>query len=375
MIFNQVWFYFEFISKSITETMLMNESKPPITDRCFEYISTVINLVATEICNRYFDEYDRVSRFNSSLAFFTRDLIGVLSKSQILHFIKIYNDLTNETIRSNVGQCAGLKLLRARFFRLITFHDGFFELLSGLNSDKMCEDPLSLIFNDVDYLMNTFQTDTKALNYHCGTMMKLQSGIDADQRYDKRRGDLAKLFLPVVKITLRHLTRISEEANEEEKFPSFTSSMILMVNVWSLRTTFTNKNMFHEFIEALSEDDFIYFLQLLLAIVAIFHYKPEAVMNRKKQNASKQNMDLLNQLNKGTGTAVQLLRTKVNSMPRSNTTATLETAEKLPNEGSIRSWKQIRTRGLSTTTQSASHIASRIESGNRYKFLSNIKQV
>jgi len=53
--------------------------------------------------------------------------------------------------------------------------------------------------------------------------MKLQSGIDADSRYDKRRVEISKLFLPMVKITLRHLAKISEEQNESEKFPSFTS--------------------------------------------------------------------------------------------------------------------------------------------------------
>ena len=62
-------------------------------------------------------------------------------------------------------------------------------------------------------------------------------------------------------------------------------------------------------------------------------------------------MSKLDQLNKGSGTAVQLLRTKVSSMPRSNTTTTLET-----NEGSMRSWKQIRTRGLASTTQSLSQL-------------------
>ena len=110
MIFNQIWFYFEFISKSITEATLLNPTKPPITDRCFEYICTVVSLVATEICNRYFDEYDRSARFNSSLAFFVRDLVGVLSRNQVCQLIKIYHELTNDTIRSNVGVCHRLRL-------------------------------------------------------------------------------------------------------------------------------------------------------------------------------------------------------------------------------------------------------------------------
>ena len=41
-------------------------------------------------------------------------------------------------------------------------------------------------------------------------------------------------------------------------------------------------------------------------------------------------------------------------MPRSTTTATLESTT----EGSVRSWKQIRTRGLSATAQSTSQLPS-----------------
>ena len=215
------------------------------------------------------------------------------------------------------------------------------------------------MFNDIDYLLSSFQSDAVALNYQLGTLMKLQSGIDADQRYDKRRGDLARLFLPICSITLRHLDLISEEEAARDKLPYFTTSMLLMVNVWALRTTFTDKEMFHAFVAELTKDDlssdFVYFLQLLLAIATIFHYKPEAVIARsQKRTTSRQNMDKLDMLNKGTGTAVQLLRTKVNSMPRSNTATTLESSE----PGSLRSWKQIRTRGLSTTaaTQSATHL-------------------
>ena len=100
------------------------------------------------------------------------------------------------------GLCDQLKLLRARFLRLIVFHDGFLDLLSGMDSDGQfpVDDPLFFIFNDIDYLLNTFKGDTNALNYHFGTLMKLQSGIDADSRYDEKRAKLAKLFLPVVKV-------------------------------------------------------------------------------------------------------------------------------------------------------------------------------
>ena len=101
---NQVWFYFEFISKSITEAMIVHETKQPITERCSEYICTLVGLITTEICNRFFNEFERVCRFNSSLAFFIRDLIGVLPRARVLNFIKIYSDLTSEAIRGNIGK-------------------------------------------------------------------------------------------------------------------------------------------------------------------------------------------------------------------------------------------------------------------------------
>lgn len=159
MVFNQVWFYFEFISKSITEAMIVHETKQPITDRCSEYICSLVGLLTTEICNRFFNEFERVCRFNSALAFFVRDLIGVLPRARVLNFIKIYSDLTNEAIRGNIGVCDQLKLLRARFLRLIVFHDGFLDLLSGMDSDGEfpADDPLFFIFNDIDYLLNTFK--------------------------------------------------------------------------------------------------------------------------------------------------------------------------------------------------------------------------
>ena len=108
-IYQHIWFYFEYISKSITESVICGNTKEPITNRCFKDISTIISRIVTEICIRYFNEFDNTSRLNSSLAFFVRDLIGVLPHSQILHFVKLYNDPTTTTVRGNVGQCEGLK--------------------------------------------------------------------------------------------------------------------------------------------------------------------------------------------------------------------------------------------------------------------------
>ena len=113
--------------------------------------------------------------------------------------------------------------------------------------------------------------------------MKLQSGIDADSRYDEKRAKLAKLFLPIVKVTLRHMTKISEES-EEGRLPPFSTTMLLMINVWALRTTFSLKIVANQFVSDLSNDDFVYFLQLLLAIVAIFQYRPDVIMSRSGSN-------------------------------------------------------------------------------------------
>ena len=75
------------------------------------------------------------------------------------------------------------------------------------------------------------------------------------------------------------MNKIAEES-EEGRLPPFSSTMLLMINVWALRTTFSLKPIANQFISELSEDDFIYFLQLMLAIVAIFQYKPEVLMSR-----------------------------------------------------------------------------------------------
>ena len=62
---------------------------------------------------------------------------------------------------------------------------------------------LNVIFCDLDLLISTFELDLISLNYHLNTIIKMQSGIDADARYDSQRDKLAKLFLPLITITYR----------------------------------------------------------------------------------------------------------------------------------------------------------------------------
>jgi len=62
---------------------------------------------------------------------------------------------------------------------------------------------LNVIFCDLELLISQFELDLISLNYHLNTIIKLQSGIDADARYDSQRDKLAKLFLPLITITYR----------------------------------------------------------------------------------------------------------------------------------------------------------------------------
>ena len=181
-----------------------------------------------------------------------------------------------------------------------------------------------------------------SLNYHLNTILKLQSGIDADARYDSQRDKIAKLFLPLCSISFKYLRfmvftkvlRISElfkigvavnsnqfyifwrrdrlyklqfnaknviilyktyesqfncdDSNHVDKMPFFTTSLILMTNIWALRTV--DKSTLRDFIQ--KTDQLKQLMILLLCCVTLFKYKPEAVLSREKKrnNQSKQNL-------------------------------------------------------------------------------------
>ena len=170
-----------------------------------------------------------------------------------------------------------------------------------------------------------------SLNYHLNTLLKLQSGIDADARYDSQRDKIAKLFLPLCSISFKYLrfmgftkewipTRIAklisfwdeldfifentknlmilyktyksqfncDDSNHVDKMPFFTTSLILMTNIWALRTV--DKSTLRDFIQ--KTDQLKQLMILLLCCVTLFKYKPEAVLSREKKrnNQSKQNL-------------------------------------------------------------------------------------
>ena len=182
-----------------------------------------------------------------------------------------------------------------------------------------------------------------SLNYHLNTILKLQSGIDADARYDSQRDKIAKLFLPLCSISFKYLRfmvftkvlRISkrfkigvaavncnqfdiclrrvrlyllqfnaenvmilyktyesqfncDDSNHVDKMPFFTTSLILMTNIWALRTV--DKSTLRDFIQ--KTDQLKQLMILLLCCVTLFKYKPEAVLSREKKrnNQSKQNL-------------------------------------------------------------------------------------
>ena len=185
-----------------------------------------------------------------------------------------------------------------------------------------------------------------SLNYHLNTILKLQSGIDADARYDSQRDKIAKLFLPLCSISFKYLRfmvftqvlRVPErfkisvavlncnqdiqfniflrrvrfyflqfnaknviilyktyesqfncdDSNHVDKMPFFTTSLILMTNIWALRTV--DKSTLRDFIQ--KTDQLKQLMILLLCCVTLFKYKPEAVLSREKKrnNQSKQNL-------------------------------------------------------------------------------------
>ena len=94
-------------------------------------------------------------------------------------------------------------------------------------------------------------------------------------------------------------------------------------------------------------------IMVLLATQTIYRFRPEAILEREKKskNQGKQNMDKLSELTKGHQSAISMLR-QPHSLPRS--TSLIETS--ISGTSSVRSWKQVRTRGLTNTTSFASDI-------------------
>ena len=161
-----------------------------------------------------------------------------------------------------------------------------------------------------------------------------------------------------------------DDSNHVDKMPFFTTSLILMTNIWALRTV--DKSTLRDFIQ--KTDQLKKLMILLLCCVTLFKYKPEAVLSREKKrnNQSKQNLgkyrrsrirtswihlDKLNELNKlQAGSAISMLKNQVmknQSLPRSTSLIDSSISSSTNGGNSVRSWKQVRTRGLSNTTSFA----------------------
>lgn len=336
-----IWFFFEFITKSVTEHYLLSGEKSSISERLFEYLGSIVAWVTQEITKKCFEQFDLAQKINSALSFFLRDLLELLSKSQLLELIRQYDSITKEVLAS--GDHSGchhtlraMNLLRARFYRLIVFHGSYFEVIgNGATSD----DPLSVIMSDISRILSEkLNVDINSLNFNLSTLMKVQSAVDADNRYDSQGESIASFFLPFVKSTLCHLQLISE-ANNANKLPISSSHILLIVNLWVVRKICSAAEIFSDFVHSFDKKDLIFFNQMLLAMTTLFKYNPESVLERNRHDsASKKNIEKLDQLNKGAGSAVHLLKSQTASIGRST-----------ESESSFRSWKQIRTRGLTAT--------------------------
>ena len=114
--------------------------------------------------------------------------------------------MTSEAIKVNPN-LNGLKLSRARFLRLIAFHQNFFQQM--LPDESGMISILNILFIDLELLISTFEVitsftqkpkcnpDLVSLNYHLNTLLKLQSGI-------------AKLFCEIIFTALFHIVQISQ---------------------------------------------------------------------------------------------------------------------------------------------------------------------
>ena len=76
------------------------------------------------------------------------------SNSQIVELIQKYSKMTSEAIKVNPN-LNGLKLSRARFLRLIAFHQNFFQQM--LPDESGMISILNILFIDLELLISTFE--------------------------------------------------------------------------------------------------------------------------------------------------------------------------------------------------------------------------
>ena len=181
---------------------------------------------------------------------------------------------------------------------------------------------------------------------------QLQSGVDADARYDAVRGKISSLFAPLITLTSKYVHLIGiDEMPSCDRMTFFSSSLLLMINIWTLRTI--EKTKLREILSQMSTESQHSLIMVLLATQTTYRFRPEAILEREKKlkNQGKQNMDKLSELNKGHQSAISMLR-QPHSLPRS--TSLIET--NISGTSSVRSWKQVRTRGLTNTTSFANDL-------------------
>ena len=351
-VLENVWFFLEFITKSVTEQKVLLATEKaksnPISERFFDYLKSIVSWITQEIVKRSVSRFSDARKMNSSFGFFIRDLVEILSKEQLFELIKQYHEITKEISKGDDQQAQSINILRARFFRLIVFHGSFFDLLEQRKSPSkiLGDDPLSHVMADALKIMNSKNNlDVTSLDYNLCSLMKIQSAIDADNRYDDKSEEIACLFLPFVTSTLHRIHLFTDDSKEKHpnKMPVTSAQILLVVNLWVLRKICSSNRAFPEFVNSLDKKDLILFNQMLLSTTWLLKYSPEAVLDRKRNPSnSKKNIDQLELMNRGAGSAVNLLKQKSASLGRSPEIA----------DTSLRSWKQIKTRGLNATSGS-----------------------
>uniref|UniRef100_A0A8C3XW07 Dedicator of cytokinesis 8 n=1 Tax=Chelydra serpentina TaxID=8475 RepID=A0A8C3XW07_CHESE len=276
-VFKYAWFFFELLIKSMAQYVHnMDKQDPPrrsrFSDRFKDDITTIVNVVTSEIAALLVKETEQAEKINISLAFFLYDLLSLMDRGFVFNLIRHYCNQLN-TLPTLIS-------MRLEFLRILCSHEHYLNLnlffmtsvsapaspspsLSSQNSSSCSsfqDQKIASMFDlSADYRQQHFLAgllftelaaalDTEAEGKAISAVHSLLSSHDLDQRCLKPevKVKIAALYLPLVGIILDALPqlfdftgRTGSPDEDQESTNSINQSIAWAIagNQFNLRTS------------------------------------------------------------------------------------------------------------------------------------------
>uniref|UniRef100_A0A452HAK3 Dedicator of cytokinesis 8 n=1 Tax=Gopherus agassizii TaxID=38772 RepID=A0A452HAK3_9SAUR len=240
-VFKYAWFFFELLIKSMAQYVHnMDKQDTPrrsrFSDRFKDDITTIVNVVTSEIAALLVKETEQAEKINISLAFFLYDLLSLMDRGFVFNLIRHYcNQLSNK-----LNTLPTLISMRLEFLRILCSHEHYLNLnlffmtsvsapvspspslSSQVGITHFQDQKIASMFDlSADYRQQHFLAgllftelaaalDTEAEGKAISAVHSLLSSHDLDQRCLKPevKVKIAALYLPLVGIILDALPQL-----------------------------------------------------------------------------------------------------------------------------------------------------------------------